>query len=293
MQIDQRPLSASQNYNLSQVDRDDRFNSFTQQVLPSLGQQIGTLAGQYGRQAAAQGASRVLGTAGTTASYLGTATGIAGAMYGAYDIIASWGRSTPAQGAASGMAVGATIGSFIAPGLGTAVGAAIGTLVGGVVGFVRAGKHPDQEMRDGVRDFLRQNGAIDNNYCVTLVDGSKYDIGKDGGPRAEFGGRRPFEIDFNNPLAKYAVSWINPLINVIAGKNQKITSDFVGYLANAAMSNAKSLGDVRNNVAAIMSQFGVTDQGLAKAVVQAVQQGVIPEQVGQIYLHGIEERRRV
>lgn len=196
-------------------------------------------------------------------------------------------------GATNGMAVGATIGSFVAPGIGTAIGAAAGMLLGGLIGSITSGKHKDQKVRDAVRENLQSAGVIDENYSIGLADGSRYNIGVDGGPKAELGGRRPFEIDFSNPIAQYAVAWLNPLVHLGIGGTEKIKTDFVGYFANAAMSNAKGIEDVRDNVQAIFTQFGVNDETLARGIVSATQQGLLDEQTAMAYLGGIDERRKI
>jgi hypothetical protein len=175
------------------------------------------------------------------------------------------------------------------PGFGTAIGAAIGTIAGGLIGAITAGKHKDQRARDQVREALVQNGILDSNYHLQLADGNTYNMGLDGGPKAEFGGRRPFEVDFSNPMAKYAVSWMNPLIEVLAQGNKKLQTDFVGYFANAAMSNAKTLQDVAKNVNSFMQRFGVTPEALAQTVIQAAQNGQLDSNVAAAYVNGLQQ----
>jgi hypothetical protein len=141
-----------------------------------------------------------------------------------------------------------------------------------------------------VRDALVTNGVLDKDFKLTLADGSTYDMGIDGGPKQELGGRRPYEIDMSNPLAKYAISWMNPIIELFAQGDPKIKSDFVGYFANAAMSNAHSLDDVRNNVNLFMQKFGLTNDSLANAIVANAKAGRLSPEVAAAYLNGIEER---
>lgn len=281
--------------------RSDKTQNFLAEVLPSA-LQIGASAwdsrstggnriGSAASPATAAVASNSLGSLG--ASTLAKTSSIIGGLWGAANLIQGWGRSTPMAGATNGMAVGATIGSFVAPGIGTAIGAAAGMLVGGLIGCITSGKHKDQKVRDAVRENLLQAGIIDDKYSIGLADGSRYNIGIDGGPKAEFGGRRPFETDSSNPLTHYAVAWINPLVHLGIGGTEKIKTDFVGYLANAAMSNAKSLEDVRDNVQAIFGQFGVNDESLAQGIVSAAQQGLLDEQTAMAYLGGIDERRNL
>lgn len=228
------------------------------------------------------GAAGVAGKASLWGGVLGGISGIA-------DLAMNWGKSTPSKGAASGAAAGAAIGSII-PGVGNILGGAVGAVVGGLLGFVKTGKHKDQKMRDQVRKALVSNGILDSNYTIGLADGSRFDIGIDGGPKKELGGRRPFEVDSSNPLAKYAVSWMNPVIALLSKGNEKIHTDFVGYFANAALSNAKSIDDVKANVNAIIKQFGLDDEAIAKGTKEALAAGLIDEGVAMAWLNGIEER---
>ncbi len=278
------------------LSRQEKADQLWGQVLPtSLAFGLGTLEASAlsAAEGAATGAAVGAGAATAGASLGAAAWGatIVGGLYGAINLATNWGRSTPAAGATSGVALGASIGTMIAPGIGTGIGAAIGALAGGLLGSVKTGKSRDQRVRDRVRAALLASNIIDSNYCVTLADGSKYDIGKDGKPRAELGGRRPFELDFSHPFAKYAVSWLNPLIESISGGNKKIQTDFVGYFANAAMSNAKSLDDVRRNVNAIFARFGVSDEALYRAITAAARSGQLDQGVANAYLNGLRERR--
>jgi hypothetical protein len=215
---------------------------------------------------------------------------ILGAVTGAIDIGMNWGKSTPAKGAASGSAIGATIGSFIAPGVGTAIGGAIGAIAGGLLGSIKTGKHKDQKARDQVREFLVSNGILAPDYTIGLADGSRFNLGVDGGPKKELGGRRPFEVDMTNPMAKYAISWMNPVIALLSQGNEKIHTDFVGYFANAALSNAKSIDDVRANVTGFIKQFGLDDSKVAQGTIEAAKAGLIDEGTAMAWLNGIEER---
>lgn len=285
------------------MTRKEKTESFMKDVLPTalmggaegLGASAGATRGIFGGARAATAASTTSAMAGASSamgvgSSLASAAGIFGGIMGAANIAMSWGKSTPAAGAANGMAVGATVGTMICPGLGTAIGAAVGAIGGGLLGSIKTGKHKDQKVRDQVRAFLVESNVLDSEYKITLANGTKYDIGIDGGPKAEFGGRRPYEVDFSNPLAKYAVSWMNPIADLLSQGNTKIKTDFCGYFANAALSNAKSLDDVRANVNAIIKQFGISDEALAQAVTQSAQQGRISESDAMAYLNGIEER---
>lgn len=291
------------------MTRKEKTNSFLKEVLPmalSLGfsfadkdVKTGAKTGAKGTGAAGGGKNAIvagtpglpgcmggIGGAGSMTSW----ASIAGGIMGAVDIAMNWGRSTPTRGAVSGSAVGAMVGTMIAPGIGTAIGAAIGALGGGLLGSIKTGKHADQRVRDQVRAVLKEQGVIDSKYTIGLADGSRFDIGYDGGPKKELGGRRPFETDMSNPLTKYAISWLNPVVAFLSQGNEKVQTDFVGYFANAAISNAKSLDDVKANVNTIMKQFGLDDEKLVQGVVKAAEGGALDTEIAKAWLNGVRER---
>lgn len=274
--------------------REQKTGEFISSALPTA--IVGGLQGfnAYGATSAASAASAsAASSSATTLSTAASATSVVGGIYGAIQLMANWGRSSPTAGASSGIAVGATIGSFIAPGIGTAIGAGIGALAGGLIGSITTGKHHDQKVRDTVRDALVQSKILTEDYLLPLADGSVYDIGKDGGRRAEFGGRRPYELDFNNPLVHYAVAWMNPIVELLSQGNKKVHLDFVGYFANAAVNNASSLADVKRNVDTILARFGLSNQSLAQAVAQLAGAGRINEHTARSYINGIAERASI
>jgi len=302
--------ASTQAFAQKDMSRKEKTNSFLTEVLPmalslgfsglegasgkgeSKGKAKINGAGGSGKAAGAAGTAGAIGMTGELAglSSMTSWAGIAGGIMGAVDIAMNWGKSTPARGAASGAAVGAAIGTAIAPGIGTAIGAAIGALGGGLLGSIKTGKHKDQKLRDQVREVLLEKGVIDSNYTIGLADGSRFNIGYDGGPKKELNGRRPYETDMSNPLTKYAISWLNPVVAFLSQGNQKVQTDFTGYLANAAVSNAKSLDDVKANVTAIMKQFGLDDDKLVQGIVQAAEGGAIESEVAKAWLNGVRER---
>jgi hypothetical protein len=285
--------SSAQSITPHSATRREKAESFANDVLPQLFKDatMAKAAGSsWGNTAFPHTTTAMAGTASTATSGLGSVGGIFNGVLGAANIATSWGKSTPAAGAVNGMAAGAMIGSII-PGIGTAIGAAAGLVIGGLLGCIKVGKHKDQKVRDTVRSFLVEKGVLAPDYTIQLANGSRYDIGIDGGPKAELRGRRPYEVDFNNPLARYAVSWLDPLIDLVSQGNEKVKTDFVGYFANAAVSNAKNLSDVRDNVNTIIRQFGISDESLAQGIIQAQKTGAIDDQTALVYLTGIQQRQ--
>lgn len=282
--------SQQQNYQAQNqpVTRREKTADFISSAIPAAltaGTQ-GLSAAEVGTSASSSALSSTAGTLGSAATY----GSIAGGVLGAIQLGMNWGKSSPSAGASSGMAVGAAVGTMICPGLGTAIGAGIGAIAGGLIGSITAGKHKDQKVRDSVRSSLVNMGVLNSDYQLQLGDGSLYDMGKDGGKRAEFGGRRPFEVDFSNPLAQYAVGWMNPIVALLAPGNAKIATDFTGYFANAAMSNAKDLNDVRRNIDTFLGKFGLSNDTLAQGIVELAKGGYIDQGTAQAWIGGIQQR---
>lgn len=175
---------------------------------------------------------------------------------GIVNFVQSWGNIGLKEGVLNGAATGASIGSII-PGLGTVIGGVIGGIFGGICSlFHRSGKSKDQKERDVMRKGLQQMGIIDDKFTIGLADGSRYDIGIDGKAKAEFGNRKPFEIDPSNQLAQQSFEVFTKLASQICGGNENLTKSLAGYLTNGALSNTN--GDeqkVVTNIEYIMSQF--------------------------------------
>lgn len=224
----------------------------------------------------------------TAESTLGTATTVLGGVYGAYNLIKDFGQLTLESGVLHGAAVGAAIGSAFS---GPAIGGLIGAIGGGIISlFRKSGKHKDQKMRDKLRDAMQNAGIIDRNWSIGLADGSRYDLGVDGGPKKEFGGRRPFEVDLNNPSAVKLAMAATPLAFVITGGHRKLASDLSGYLANASLSNAgEDPKKAAENLKTIIAQFKVPPQALIQNFVKLVQAGALPVQEAQVYLQQMRD----
>jgi len=285
--VSQQPMSPPP-YALT---RQEKTNQLLGEVLPtSLGLGLQALSSGGAATVGSSASTSALASAGSTLGTVGAGATIFGGIMGAMGLAMNWGRSTPAAGATSGAMLGASVGTMFCPGIGTAIGAAIGAIGGGLIGSIKTGKPADQRQRDQVRSVLVQNGILDAQYRLTLADGSTYDMGIDGPARAELGGRRAFDLDPSNPMTKYAVSWLNPLMDLMSGGNQKLKIEFMGYFANAALSNAKSLDDVKKNVGVIMARFGVTDEQLYKAVSSAAQAGQLDRETAMAYIGGMRER---
>lgn len=190
--------------------------------------------------AGAAGVGAALGSS-TAASALPIAGGAAG-LYGAYQTNKAIGsmpagsdrdRAGVQGGAAAGAAIGGSIGAMFG-GIGAVPGMAIGAAAGALAGLAdsKFGSSKDkyQMIRDKGREYLQQNGVLDQNYQGTLADGSRYDFGKDG---KEHG-----KLNTNNPLWGQAAALGNALATAegLYGRSREAMATLY---ANGAMSNAK------------------------------------------------------
>jgi hypothetical protein len=130
--------------------------------------------------------------------------------------------------------------------------------------MMTTGKSDAQLLRDDFRGLLKESGVADDKYNVTLADGSQFNIGLDGKTKYQNVGenidkkktRNAWDVDFSNPLAKFAVSQIDPMVrNIYQGADGKLNLEqYTGMLVNAATSNAKSEEDIKANIAAMLGK---------------------------------------
>lgn len=250
----------------------------------------GTSAAAGAGEAAAAAAGAEAGAASSALGIGGKVFGAIGAAYSAYQLVANWGKMPPLQGAISGATTGAYIGSII-PGIGTVVGAVIGGVIGAIQGFCGSGKSKEQKARDQVRKFFKEHGVIDDKWCLTLADGSKFDIGKDGGARlknVDGTERKMHDIDSKNPLAGEAIAMLNPLGYAILGENTKLKDDFMAYFVNAATSNATTIEEVRKNALAIYAKFGMSPDQMVQTLGQKAQSGAFSADLMPHFINGLK-----
>lgn len=195
-----------------------------------------------------------------------------------------------AHGLATGAGAGAAVGATIAGPAGAAIGAAIGAVVGGLGGLVGAshtGKDHDQLKRDAIRDAMQDIKLIDDNYNLTLADGTKYDIGKDGHAKNFDGSGYAYQVARENPFSVQAVAWADALTYTMMGQSKKLATDFTGYFANAAMSNAQDIETVRMNMLTFINQAGLTRQQMEEVLKRRLDEGQIDEQTFKAMLGSI------
>lgn len=185
------------------------------------------------------------------------------------------------HGFATGAGAGAAIGNTVAGPPGAAIGATIGAITGAITGMIGAshtGKDKDQLRRDAVRDILQDSKMIDDNYNLTLADGTKFDIGKDGHAKNFDGSGYAYQVARENPFSVQAVAWADALTYTLFGRERKLATDFTGYFANAAMSNAKDIETVRANMLSLIEQAGLTRQQMEEALKKYLEHGDISKE---------------
>lgn len=106
-----------------------------------------------------------------------------------------------------------------------------------------SGKGKDQIKRDEIRKALQKGGFLDKDWGIELASGGRYDIGRDGGAKDEFG-RNILELDFTNSnagdLQSVAIGNVNPLAAIITGNDSKLKTDFATYFTKGTMSDANN-----------------------------------------------------
>lgn len=95
-----------------------------------------------------------------------------------------------------------------------------------VGGLLSGGKSKDQQGRDQNRKILEQFGLYDANKNLTLLDGTKVNLGLDGS-------KGQYNVDFNEKGIGDIVALVNPLAFLIAQGDQKRANDLAGELTNA------------------------------------------------------------
>jgi hypothetical protein len=156
-------------------------------------------------------------------------------------------------------------------GIGTVANIGLGLMGKRSIGkMMTTGKSDAQLLRDDFRGLLKQTGVADDKYNVALADGSTFNIGLDGKTKYENVGknidgkttRNAWDVDFSNPLAKFATDQIDPKVrSIYQDVDGKIKPEqYTGMLVNAVTSNAKSEKDVLANINAMLGKSTFAQQ---------------------------------
>jgi hypothetical protein len=154
-------------------------------------------------------------------------------------------------------------------------------------------KHDDQIHRDRWRKFGEKSGFLtkqdrpdggQKSHFVQLADGSMYDVGLDGKDKTA-SGDRPYNINWEDPRAGQLVGLLNPIGFVMSGGNDKLQSDSVGYLYNAATSS----GDPMQNIRHFYDKLGLNPESAKQALDELVEKKKIKPEERDAYLHGVNQ----
>lgn len=266
----------------------DGASQAVQSVLPSGVSSFSPAPYGYVTNSAGEAVGTMGAPIGEGISLTGNVIPGAAGLYGFHNLL-NQNRVGMGRGVAQGAASGAALGSAI-PGVGTAVGAIVGAVIGAARSMIKSGKHDDQYARDAARGYLKKTGLIDGTSSLTLADGSKFNIGVDGGARSEYnfsGGRAPYQINEENPYSQQARKWGEALAGALFATNPKLKGDFTGYFANAAMSNAQSIEGVRANFLQFASKLGLTPDNWGAKLVEAKNAGVFNDEQLAINGHAV------
>lgn len=138
-------------------------------------------------------------------------------------------------------------------------------------------KDKDQQARDQYRSGLKDSGMLDDNYNLTLKDGSKFDFGADGS-------KGTYNVDFSQQGIGGVVGSVNPLAAIMANGTGKQQNDLAGQFTNAVRSS----GDARANAINLYEQAGLDRDSAWKAVDDMVTSGKLDRTTGDAFKAGID-----
>lgn len=144
-------------------------------------------------------------------------------------------------------------------------------------------KNEDQIYRDRVRKQLKGHEFIDENYNLTLADGTAFDIGKDGSIKN-------YNVDLEaNPEAGEIVGEVNPLAHILTAPHgdEKLKSDFSGYFTNAVLSG--SADQQANNVRGLYEKAGLDRESARAGVTALFDKETIDEGTRDAYYAAIDK----
>lgn len=190
------------------------------------------------------GATNIAAAAGSQmAKKIAPGLNVVAGAYGMYDTLKGDVRtrnfksvgSKVVEGAASGASMGAGI-DVMTGGVTMGLGAAIGAIVGGTIGLVRglwkSGKHKDQSRRDAYRRGLEELGIADRSgkgggHAFVLSDGTKFDIGRDGGYRRENGCAlyEMSEEEMRDPKYAFTQAALMPIAQAMGGEEGNVGAE--------------------------------------------------------------------
>jgi len=183
------------------------------------------------------------------------------------------GAGTAAAGAAG------VVGGLVSP-MGLNAAPFVGSVFGG------SGKHKDQKARDSIRDLYKNTGLVNDNYQVSLADGSQFDLGLDGdsgrrtwaAPDRRMQGApdelNAYDIDYTSDLDFFSGMGGITLSRLLTGSKATNVDQMGGQLGNAAISNIgfgapmtqENFNKMTANQRAMYAQSGINSKEEALAL---------------------------
>lgn len=262
-----------------------------------------TLASGVAQNLGLEGISNLIPTAGQFAAGASIVNGVVQAAdtVSFLDDVSKSQAATqgPIQLGLSGGQIGAGVGGLVGGGMGTTIGL-IGGLTGGaavgaVAGHTGTGKNSGQLQRDEWRNGLRQAGIASKDHQVTLADGSKYDIGKDGGAKLvnkDGTERHTYEVDWSNPTTAESIPAAH-LFAIATGLNPNDNDKFETFnnatsqALNAAQSNAATRYGVQDNIKSMLGNANIGPAQITSQVDLLYAQNKISDQEYGVYVDTI------
>lgn len=278
--------------------KDTKVGSLLEEVLGTSSSIAATSSGASAAttttgKAVAEAGAKNIGASSTTSAVSGTLSkvvGGVGAAYSLYSLFNDFGKSSPMVSGMHGATVGAYVGSIV-PGIGTVLGGVVGFAAGALIGLFNSGKHTETIARDNMRSGLKDYGFLDKDYNVALADGTKYSFATESKNKLKsLDGteRNGYQIDFGNKLSSQAIGWLQPLAEVMTAGNKKLKTDLLGYMVNAATSNANTEEELRANVASIYQQSKLDPEMVLNGLSELVKQGNMGEENIPAYVNGLQ-----
>lgn len=235
------------------------------------------------------------GTAAKIAAGAGQVAGAVALYTGTKGIVDNWGSGSAEgrkQGAMAGLSAG--LGAMaVVPGAGLIAAGAFVAL-GVLSGTVKSGKHKDQNKRDGIRDYLKNDiKLLDDKYGIALPDGTIADIGADGktGQHAWTDksriGNNPYaremmasyDVDYTNDL-DYASSIPGiSLARIVSGGSDTAINQLGGQLSNGALGSIgfnkdfteENFNVVMQNQRSMYAKAGIKDRAELEQLIDVMQ----------------------
>lgn len=157
-------------------------------------------------------------------------------------------------------------------------GAGLGLMaLGEKFGIGGSGKGKDQRRRDAIRSGLQDVGLVDENYNV-VVDGKKFNIGKEGGEEKQ----RAYNVDFEREGAGNAVADVQPLSAILTGESGKAAKDTTGFLANTILETGE---DPRK----LYDKAGIDQATAFEKIGQLRDSGEIDDATARVYQNSVNQ----